>query len=515
MKYKKFFATMLLVAIIGSLAALIPPLFLQLWGRERAGLSPQRILLILGIILLSHALSVLFTLYRERFAKEYNKQNMRSMTQSILNMDYDALIAEGPVSLFEKAAMSVNSIYQFMTGDNIQIWSSLFVMAVSLTLIAIMSPLVALILLIMVPLNYFGYKLLNRSLARRSQSMQQDTSEGFQAIISRLQQIDYLKQSPSHTPFIQSLEPMLEQIYGSMARINEFAQSISLIFRALNDTARSLALIYMVYLFTLQAASPFSLILFTMLLPLYFDSVSVLTRVNLSRSNFDVALDFQKSLLGRAEKTGSQELAGINRLDLNVNGLSVPGKTLPFSAVASLKKGDIAWIKGASGSGKSTFAKALFGFRPVKGISYNALPIAEIHSASIRKHAEYLSQNVAIIKGSLRDNLFFNKQHTPEAEAWLLQEPILATLFNTNTLDSEILEGGANLSGGEKQKIALARALMTHQDMLVLDEICSNIDQNSADTIYRRINENRGERIALIISHDELPQGLANVVLNG
>lgn len=43
MKYKKFFTTMLLVAIMGSLAALIPPLFLQLWGRERAGLSPQRI----------------------------------------------------------------------------------------------------------------------------------------------------------------------------------------------------------------------------------------------------------------------------------------------------------------------------------------------------------------------------------------------------------------------------------------------------------------------------------------
>jgi ABC-type transport system involved in cytochrome bd biosynthesis fused ATPase/permease subunit len=49
----------------------------------------------------------------------------------------------------------------------------------------------------------------------------------------------------------------------------------------------------------------------------------------------------------------------------------------------------------------------------------------------------------------------------------------------------------------------------------VLDEICSNIDQDSADTIYRRINEDREERIALIISHDELPLGLANVVLNG
>lgn len=514
MRYKKFFVTMMLVAILGSLAALIPPLFIQLWGNQKAGLNPQRILLILGIMLLSHALSILFTLYRERFAKEYNKQNMRSMTQGLLNMDYDALISEGPVSIFEKAIMSVNSIYQFMTGDNIQLWSSLFVVVVSLMLITLMSPLIALVLLLMVPLNYFGYKLLNRSLAKRSQAMQQDTSAGFQAIISRIQQTDYLKQSASHMPLIQSLEPMLEQIYGSMARVNVFAQSVSLIFRALNNTARSLAQIYVVYLFTLQETSAFSLILFTMLLPLYFDSISVLTRVNLSRSNFDVALAFQKSLHDRAEKTGNHEIDSIKRLNLNVKSLSVSGKTLPFSAHATLKKGDIAWIKGASGSGKSTFAKALFGFRPISDVSFGDVPIAEINSTSIRAHAEYLSQNVAIIKGSLRDNLFFNKPCSPQAEAGMIKDPLLSSVLQNKTLDSEILEGGANLSGGEKQKIALARALMSHQDLLVLDEVCSNIDQASADAIYQRINEDRDKRITLIISHDVLPHGLANVVLN-
>jgi subfamily B ATP-binding cassette protein MsbA len=143
------------------------------------------------------------------------------------------------------------------------------------------------------------------------------------------------------------------------------------------------------------------------------------------------------------------------------------------------------------------------------------MPISQISAASIREHAEYLSQEVAVIKGSLRDNLFFNKPYTPEAEAWLLQEPILQSLFESKTLDSGIHEGGANLSGGEKQKIALARALMSHQDLLVLDEVCSNIDHASAMDIYRRIDADRDSRITLIISHDELPEGLANIVLNG
>ncbi len=515
MRYKKFFVAMLLVAILTSAASLIPPLFLQLWGREQAGLSPQRILMILGIMLLSHALGVLFVVYRERFAKEYNKQNLRGMTRAILRTDYDTLIAQGPTNLFNQAAMSVNSIYSFMTGDNIHIWSSLFVMTVSLALIAVMNPLVALILFFMVPFNYFGYQLLNRSLARRSTAMQQDTSVGFQAIISRLQQIDYLKQCPDHAPFISSLEPMLEKIYGSMARVNVFAQSVSYVFRGINTMAHSLALIYMVYLFTLKTASPLSLILFTILLPLYFDSIGVLTRVNLSRSNFDVALDFQRSLNQQAEDISKNGLSGIDSLDLDVHSLCVPGHTLPFLASAHLKKGDIARVMGKSGSGKSSFAKALLGFRALDGAHYNCMPISQISAASIREHAEYLSQEVAVIKGSLRDNLFFNKPYTPEAEAWLLQEPILQSLFESKTLDSGIHEGGANLSGGEKQKIALARALMSHQDLLVLDEVCSNIDHASAMDIYRRIDADRDSRITLIISHDELPEGLANIVLNG
>ena len=294
-----------------------------------------------------------------------------------------------------------------------------------------------------------------------------------------------------------------------------FAQSVSFVFSSLNAIARSLALIYMVYLFTLKSASPFSLILFTILLPLYFDSIGVLTRVNLSRSNFDVALDFQRSLNQQAEGGGKNCLSGINSLDLNVNFLSVPGHTIPFSAVARLKKGDIARVMGKSGSGKSSFAKALLGFRPLDGASFDGVPLSQLCPASIREHAEYLSQEVAIIKGSLRDNLFFNKPYTPEAEAWLLQEPILQTLFETKTLDSEIHEGGANLSGGEKQKIALARALMSRQDLLMLDEVCSNIDQASALAIYNRIDADRDSRITLIISHDELPEGLANIVLNG
>ncbi len=90
----------------------------------------------------------------------------------------------------------------------------------------------------------------------------------------------------------------------------------------------------------------------------------------------------------------------------------------------------------------------------------------------------------------------------------------MKSILQDKTMDTEILEAGANLSGGEKQKIAVARALKSEADVLILDEICSNIDKASSDEIYERIRREREKYITFIITHDELPEGLANVELN-
>jgi subfamily B ATP-binding cassette protein MsbA len=80
-------------------------------------------------------------------------------------------------------------------------------------------------------------------------------------------------------------------------------------------------------------------------------------------------------------------------------------------------------------------------------------------------------------------------------------------------MDTVIEEGGANLSGGEKQKLSIARALYDDVDVLILDEITSNIDKESAADIMSRILENSAGKITFIISHDPLPANYANISL--
>lgn len=90
---------------------------------------------------------------------------------------------------------------------------------------------------------------------------------------------------------------------------------------------------------------------------------------------------------------------------------------------------------------------------------------------------------------------------------------MLKSILENRTLDDPVLEGGANLSGGEKQKIALARGLLKRGDVLILDEVCSNIDAASAEEIYQRLAQEKENRITFIITHDTLPSGLVTARL--
>ena len=77
-------------------------------------------------------------------------------------------------------------------------------------------------------------------------------------------------------------------------------------------------------------------------------------------------------------------------------------------------------------------------------------------------------------------------------------------------MNSPISEGGSNLSSGEKQKIAIAHTLYKNVDVMVLDEVTSNIDKQSAVEIFDRLMLDKNNRITFIISHDELPTAYVN-----
>ncbi len=163
---------------------------------------------------------------------------------------------------------------------------------------------------------------------------------------------------------------------------------------------------------------------------------------------------------------------------------------------------------GPSGSGKTTLVKLLVGlYRPKTGdIRYDGKSINEIDLNELRGQIGMVSQDTQLFSGTIRDNLLFVNPAATDAECLdVLNKAACHTLLARadKGLDTVIGEGGVKVSGGEKQRLSIARALLRHPKLLVFDEATSSLDSLTEEEISVTIRDvsMRKDLIAILIAH--------------
>jgi ATP-binding cassette, subfamily B, bacterial len=170
--------------------------------------------------------------------------------------------------------------------------------------------------------------------------------------------------------------------------------------------------------------------------------------------------------------------------------------------------GETVAFVGPSGSGKSTLVKLIVGlYRPVSGaILINDQPSTEIRYNELRRQIGFVTQDTQLFAGTIRDNLLFVKADATDQqilEALEMASCMLLLKRSTHGLDTILGEGGMKLSGGEKQRISIARALLRQPRLLIFDEATSALDSLTEEDItntIRQISE-RKEQITILIAH--------------
>ncbi len=165
-------------------------------------------------------------------------------------------------------------------------------------------------------------------------------------------------------------------------------------------------------------------------------------------------------------------------------------------------------FKGRNGAGKTTIMKLLLAlYRPDKGkILIDGKDINNINISSLRENISIVSQNIFLFNDSIENNIKYSR---PNARQEDIDEAILLSGVGdfyqslTGGLKTVVGEMGKKLSGGEKQKISLARAILKNSDVIVLDEAASNLDSDSAKRISQLLKNIFKDKICLIISHRE------------
>lgn len=210
-------------------------------------------------------------------------------------------------------------------------------------------------------------------------------------------------------------------------------------------------------------------------------------------------------------KPSSPKKVGIIK-ELEFINVSFQHQTAQFKALDNIsfdvKRGETIAFVGPSGSGKSTLVKLLVGlYRPKDGeILYNNIDGHHMDFDELRNQIGFVTQDTQLFAGTIKENLIFVK---PEAT----DEEILDALYKASCQNllsraekgiySVIGEGGLKLSGGEKQRLSIARSLLRHPHLLIFDEATSSLDSITEEEITSTIKNisKEKEQITVLIAH--------------
>ena len=174
----------------------------------------------------------------------------------------------------------------------------------------------------------------------------------------------------------------------------------------------------------------------------------------------------------------------------------------------SVDRGETVAFVGPSGSGKSTLVKLLVGlYKPREGrVLMNAIPNTEIDLEGFRERIGFVTQDTQLFSGSIAENLRFVRPEATDAECLrVLQQASALTLLERadKGLATRIGEGGVKVSGGEKQRLSIARCLLRQPDLMVFDEATSSLDSLTEEEVSATIREvaERREAISILIAH--------------
>lgn len=216
--------------------------------------------------------------------------------------------------------------------------------------------------------------------------------------------------------------------------------------------------------------------------------VSIFTKTVASAARINEIFDMQPSVIGAESSPEQDENAPAIEFD-NVDFSYIDGEPAVEGISFKLSRGETLGIIGGTGSGKSTLASLMCRFYDVGNgvVKINGVDVRDYPTAELRKIIGIVPQKAELLSGTLRENMSFgNPDITDERIKKALE---IAQADFVKDLDSRVQEGGKNFSGGQKQRLTIARALAQNPEILILDDSSSALDY-ATDAALRKALRN-------------------------
>jgi len=198
-------------------------------------------------------------------------------------------------------------------------------------------------------------------------------------------------------------------------------------------------------------------------------------------------------------------LTQVNKIDCQNLSFSYAHKTVLNNLDISFERGKLYGIKGISGKGKSTFLKLLLRFYEVErgNIYIDGIPIEHFSLKSLRKNIAYCAQHPFIFNASIKMNIILERDYNGDKLNEVIEMAVLEDWIKSlpQGLDTFIEEGGKNISGGQAQRINIARVLYKDSPVLLFDEATSSVDISTERDILINLKKKASEKLIICITH--------------
>ncbi len=359
--------------------------------------------------------------------------------------------------------------------------------------------------------------ILSSTLSRRIKKIQitivAETTALAGSTTESLRNIELVKSLGLATQEVARLNSTTDRILALELKKVRYLRSLSFIQGTAVNALRTSIMFLMLYLIYTQAITVgqfFSLFIYSFFI---FGPLQELGNViNVYRETEASLLRFQKILDTPIEPKPANPVAVTDLETLSFEHLTFTHLTAASPALTdvsfSVQRGDTVAFVGPSGAGKSTLVKLLVGlYRPQDGrILYNGHAHDTVDLDGMRERIGFVTQDTQLFSGSIRENLRFVRPDATDAECLAaLKEAACDSLLARadRGLDTVIGEGGVKVSGGERQRLSIARALLRRPHLLVFDEATSSLDSITEEEISQTIRDvNRAEdAITILIAH--------------
>lgn len=475
-----------------------------------------KISIIIAIYVLNYIVTIISSLLINKFAIYYKTKLSLELYALLIDVKYETIINKQPLYLADRIFNSVETLYNYYSNVTKSYIVNTLKVLVSLIIIAIYNYIIATILFLVSLIYIVIYYLLNKRLQDKCVDLNQKTSRQFANILAYINEVSYLKQTDKKKQLLKRLEKPLKKINKENIKITNYGNVIANTATFIINVSLAITSLILAIYFILNKIKIGEYVMLQTLSSFVFPSIAGIVGANINARDIKASYEFiTQELQANKECFGTKRIEHINEISFEIKEFKYENKELYNDLHWQINKGDKILLTGESGSGKSTLIKSILGYINLKDVFINGINIKELDINNLRSKIYYISQNVPIIPGTIKDNILLDDENANIEK--LINKKLSKSLLNGKSLNSDIYQAGNNISGGEKQKLALLRLYLANPEVIIMDESFSALDLTLKEEVIETLIKDFNDKTIIMVSHDTLMGKYFNkkYVLNG